>query len=97
MRQVGDRVLITVADRGVGIPEGELESVFESFIQSERTQTGAGGTGLGLSICRAIVELHGGRIWAEDRPGGGALVSLELPMDAPEGAAASPAAGTILA
>lgn len=70
---------VSVLDRGVGIPEDELEAVFDKFSQSSKTHTGAGGTGLGLAICREIVCGHGGRIWAANRPGGGAVVTLELP------------------
>lgn len=72
-------VLITVADEGVGIPEAELEQIFEKFQQSSRTRTGAGGTGLGLSICRAIVARHGGTITARNIPGGGAAFDVALP------------------
>jgi signal transduction histidine kinase len=83
-------VTVSVADRGPGIPENELTSVFDKFIQSSKTRTGAGGTGLGLSICREIVEGHGGRIWAENRPDGGAVFTFALPRapcTAPEPAA----------
>jgi PAS domain S-box-containing protein len=72
-------VRIDVSDRGPGIPPSELESVFEAFVQSSATQDGAGGTGLGLAICRRIVDAHGGRIWAANRDGGGAVISLTLP------------------
>jgi signal transduction histidine kinase len=71
----------TVRDCGPGVPEDELEAVFEQFVQSSRTKTGAGGTGLGLAICREIVEGHGGRIWAENNLEGGALFSVELPCE----------------
>jgi signal transduction histidine kinase len=74
-------VLITVADEGVGIPEAELEHIFEKFQQSSRTRTGAGGTGLGLSICRAIVARHGGTITARNMPGGGAAFDVALPRN----------------
>jgi signal transduction histidine kinase len=57
---------ISVRDEGVGIPENELEEIFESFRQSSRTNTGAGGTGLGLAISRGIIGDHGGKIWAEN-------------------------------
>ncbi|ETW93487.1 MAG: hypothetical protein ETSY1_38995 [Candidatus Entotheonella factor] len=70
---------VSVSDRGPGIPEAELETIFNKFIQSSKTKTGAGGTGLGLSICREIVSAHAGRIWAENRPGGGAIFTFELP------------------
>jgi len=72
---------VCVRDRGVGIPEDELEAVFDKFIQSSKTRTGSGGTGLGLAICRQIVGAHGGRIWAANRAGGGAALTFELPRN----------------
>lgn len=75
---------MSVSDEGVGIPAGELESVFDKFVQSSRTRTGAGGTGLGLSICREIVAAHHGRIMACNNAAGGAEFIVELPLgDAP--------------
>jgi PAS domain S-box-containing protein len=74
-----EAVRVTVEDTGVGIPAEELESIFESFVQSSRTRSNAGGTGLGLPICREIVEAHGGRIWAEVRSGGGSRLVFVLP------------------
>lgn len=65
-------VQLTVSDEGIGIPEAELASVFDKFIQSSKTATGAGGTGLGLAICREIVAAHHGRIWAGNNVAGGA-------------------------
>ena len=50
--------LIRIKDRGIGIPETELETIFDKFKQSSKTKTGAGGTGLGLAICRGILEAH---------------------------------------
>lgn len=73
---------IAVADRGPGIPEKELDSIFEAFVQSSATKDGSGGTGLGLAICRKIIEIHGGRIAASNRPGGGAVFDIYLPMRA---------------
>ncbi|SDE02234.1 sensor histidine kinase [Aquimonas voraii] len=70
---------LRVSDQGPGIPEAELESVFDRFTQSSRTKTGAGGTGLGLPIARGILELHGGRLWAERPEGGGSSFVMELP------------------
>jgi PAS domain S-box-containing protein len=71
--------ITSVCDQGPGIPEGELETVFDKFVQSSKTKSGAGGTGLGLAICKEIITSHGGRIWAENRPEGGAMFSFELP------------------
>jgi two-component system sensor histidine kinase KdpD len=63
-------VVVSVSDRGAGLPEAELEHVFDRFFRIE--DKGIGGTGLGLSIAKGIVEAHGGRVWAENRIGGGA-------------------------
>ncbi len=77
-----ESILVSVLDQGLGIPENELEQIFDKFIQSSKTRTGAGGTGLGLSICREILDCHKGRIWAENRPQGGAVFRFEIPLDA---------------
>jgi signal transduction histidine kinase len=84
-------VVVGVHDRGVGIPEGELVTIFDQFVQSSRTRTGAGGTGLGLAICRQIVTAHQGRIWAEHRPGGGASLYFALPCSVQDDTAAAAA------
>jgi len=73
---------IAVIDQGVGIPAGELEAVFDKFVQSSKTKSGAGGTGLGLAICREITQQHRGRLWAENNPEGGAVFTLLLPVEA---------------
>ncbi|MBL8491390.1 MAG: PAS domain-containing protein [Rhodocyclaceae bacterium] len=70
---------LRVTDQGPGIPDGELESIFDQFAQSSRTRTGAGGTGLGLAICREIMALHQGRISAGHAPGGGAAIEILIP------------------
>jgi two-component system, OmpR family, sensor histidine kinase KdpD len=92
--RLGDReVIVEVADRGPGLPGGEEGRIFEKFYRA-RDQGHAGGAGLGLTICRGIVTAHGGRIWAENRPGGGAAFRFSLPLTGPppsvqrEGAAA---------
>ncbi len=75
-----------IADEGPGIPEAELEAVFDKFIQSSKTKTGAGGTGLGLAICRQIVGAHGGKIWAENVKPKGAALNFVIPRNkAPNG------------
>jgi two-component system, NarL family, sensor histidine kinase BarA len=68
----------SVGDEGPGIPEGELEVIFDKFTQSSKTN-GAGGSGLGLAICREIVHLHRGKIWASNTPGSGAVIHIMLP------------------
>lgn len=77
----GGEVLVSVADRGPGIPIGEEKLVFEKFYRTDDGRR-AGGTGLGLAICRAILAAHGGRIEAENRAEGGARFLLTLPLDA---------------
>lgn len=78
--KIQEAVRISVIDQGVGVPLGELETIFDKFIQSSKTKTGAGGTGLGLPICKQIVDDHrGARIWAEINPGGGMIFNLVLP------------------
>jgi two-component system sensor histidine kinase KdpD len=72
-------VLVEVADRGPGIPAGEEERVFEKFHRAVR-EGSPGGVGLGLAICRGIVTAHGGRIWAQNREGGGVQFRFTLPM-----------------
>ena len=69
---------IDVADRGPGIPIGMQDRVFEKFYRGSGER--AGGVGLGLAICRGIVEAHGGSIAVQDRPGGGALFRITLPL-----------------
>ena len=70
---------VCVCDEGPGIPEAELETVFDKYVQSSQTKTGAGGTGLGLAICREIVAGHQGRIWVENLSTGGAKFCVQLP------------------
>jgi PAS domain S-box-containing protein len=72
-------IWVKVTDQGIGIPEDEFESVFDKFVQSSKTKTGAGGTGLGLSICKEIITAHKGKIWAENNPEGGTTFSFVLP------------------
>jgi len=71
---------ISVEDEGIGIPEHELKSIFDKFVQSSNTRSGAGGTGLGLTITREIVTQHGGCVFASNRLGGGAVVTFLLPQ-----------------
>ncbi len=68
-------VTVELADRGPGIPLGEEERIFEKFVRGRGV---AGGVGLGLAICRTIINAHGGKIWAENREGGGAVFRFTL-------------------
>lgn len=74
-------ISICFTDSGIGIPESEVETIFEKFIQSSTTKTGAGGTGLGLAICREIVGQHRGTIVAANNIGGGACFTVTLPTN----------------
>ncbi len=73
-------VLVEVLDRGEGIPPGDLDRVFDAYRRSTTARDSAG-TGLGLALCRAIVRAHGGRIWVENREGGGAAFRVALPRE----------------
>lgn len=78
------RVLITVKDSGLGIPPDQLESIFQEFTQVDTSTTRkVGGTGLGLPISRRLVEMHGGRLWAESTgiEGEGSAFYVELPVE----------------
>ena len=71
---------IEVADRGSGIPKEDLKRIFEKFYRVERPNH-ISGTGLGLSICKGIVEAHGGFIAAENRQGGGTIITIAIPLE----------------
>jgi two-component system OmpR family sensor kinase len=75
----GDAFLVSVADRGPGVPPDELEAVFEPFFRSAESRAG-GGFGLGLAITRRAVEAHGGHVRARNRDGGGLVVEVVVPL-----------------
>jgi two-component system OmpR family sensor kinase len=76
----GDWVTLEVRDHGPGLPVESAEKVFDRFWRSEGGRArGQGGAGLGLAIVRAIVAVHGGRVQAENAPGGGARFLVQLP------------------
>ena len=95
----GGRARLEVIDQGQGIPPDRLETIFDKFYQVESADTRShGGAGLGLAISRGIVELLGGRIWAENAPSpqGGARFVVELPIPAAQIARPLPASRTVL-
>jgi two-component system sensor histidine kinase KdpD len=84
-RAEGGVVLVSVADRGPGLPSGDPRRVFEKFFRAhgdgEAGGGGRRGIGLGLAICKGLVAAHGGTIDAANRPGGGAVFTFRLPID----------------
>lgn len=83
VEHAGDNVRFSVRDSGMGIPADKLEAVFVRFLQVGTNDRR--GVGLGLYISRAIVQGHGGRIWAESREDHGCTVCFNLPAAAPDG------------
>jgi two-component system sensor histidine kinase KdpD len=76
----GAEVVVEVADHGPGITAGQESRIFDKFQRAGR-EGNPEGVGLGLTICRAIVSAHGGRIWAQNRPSGGASFRFTLPIE----------------
>ncbi len=83
-KQVGDKLQIEIADEGLGIPENDLNRVFDKFYRVDRSQK-IPGTGLGLSICKGIVEAHQGKIYAKRRHPKGTRIVILLPLTLDEG------------
>ena len=78
LQRAGNSVQVCVEDAGPGVPLSEHKRIFEKFYTSVENQALAG-AGLGLFVCRELVQLHGGRIWVQDRPGGGSRFCFTLP------------------
>ncbi len=80
-RRTRQKLLISVADQGIGIPSDELEKVFDRMYRIEqRLAPQTGGIGLGLPICKGLVKAHGGRIWVESEVGKGSTFYFTLPI-----------------
>lgn len=76
-----DGLLCQISNQGTTIPDSELESIFDKFVQSSKTQFKSGGTGLGLAICREIINAHSGCIWAQNlAQENGVMFSIFLPV-----------------
>ncbi len=86
--RIGQRIRLTVSDEGPGIPDADLPRVFERFYRVDKSRTRGtrdpGGTGLGLAIVKHLIELHGGKATAANRPEGGAVFTIELPAPSAE-------------
>lgn len=79
-RDKGSFIEISVADTGIGVPEVDMARIFEEFYRADNARaTERDGTGLGLAFAKQVVEKHGGRIWAQNNPGGGATFAFTLP------------------
>ena len=78
-RDQGRMVEVSVRDSGRGIPEDQLSTIFDRFTQVKASDAKQGGSGLGLAICKALVELHGGKISVESRVGVGTSFSFTIP------------------
>ena len=91
VRLQDDRVEISVADEGIGIPEAEQERIFRKFYRADSAgvRAGQGGTGLGLFIVRGLITAMGGRIWVRSREGEGSSFTFELPASATRSEAAA--------
>jgi signal transduction histidine kinase len=79
VRREGDGVLLAVEDAGAGIDPALRASVFEPFRQVPGMGAHSPGVGIGLSLVARFAELHGGRAWVTDRPGGGSLFQVYIP------------------
>lgn len=89
------QVRVSVSDEGEGIPREHRLQVFGKFFRHEKRSGNPSGTGLGLYICKGLVEAHGGRIWVDEAPGGGAVFSFTLPTAGTFGSAPEPDAGPL--
>jgi two-component system sensor histidine kinase KdpD len=86
----GTQAVVSVADRGPGVPLADLAHIFDKFYRVQHGNHAAdspGGSGLGLAVCKGLVEAHGGHIWAKQREGGGLIVCMTLPLLDEEGTA----------
>jgi len=75
LTETNEKVEVAISDTGCGIPSDKLSNIFDAFYTTKPT-----GTGLGLSIARVIIEIYGGKIWADNRPEGGAVFRFVLPL-----------------
>ena len=76
--------VLSVDDEGPGVPDGEKDSIFEAFQTGSTSRPHSPGTGIGLSLVARFADLHGGRCWVSDRPGGGSSFAVFLPSGKPE-------------
>ena len=78
LEKAGERVKLTVRDSGPGVPDSEKQRIFERFYRADSARRDREHFGLGLCVAQEIVELHKGKLWVEDAPGGGAAFCMLL-------------------
>jgi two-component system, OmpR family, sensor histidine kinase KdpD len=81
VRATGSQMELRVSDCGCGIPTAERQRIFQRFFRLQETAS-APGLGLGLAVCKGFIEAHNGKIWVEDRPGGGSVFCFTIPLEA---------------
>jgi len=82
-KQMGKEIQVLICDSGPGLSKSDLRHVFDRFYRADEARSVDTGAGLGLSIAKALIEAHGGRIWAENAPDGGACFAFTLPVSIP--------------
>lgn len=82
LKITGNHAVVVVSDRGPGVPREERKKIFEPFYRLERDR-GHNGSGLGLAISKWLIELHGGKVWVQSRPGGGSRFNVVFPVGGP--------------
>ena len=79
IKDLGESIRVSIIDRGEGVPESLREKIFDRFYRIDNSRNReTGGSGLGLAIAKSIIDAHGGKIWVDQTPGGGATFSFEL-------------------
>ncbi len=89
-----DKVIVSIADTGIGISKADLPHIFERFFKADKSRS-SGGSGLGLAIAKHIVQAHGGEIWVESQEGKGSTFSFSIPLSHKYSNLKQPQSGTI--
>jgi len=85
MKEMDDKIIVSISDQGVGIPKENIKNIFDRFYRVDKARTRKlGGTGLGLAIAKEMVNAHGGAIWATSEEGKGTRISFSLPYERSE-------------